>query len=218
MTPPKADGEQITALGSKPLSSIYMAWMRALAVPCLVVLAGTAVARASAQDLSQFMGSSPPCAPGTTATPALAPDGTFKAGAPLRAVLADPAAGPSLTLTGTISGLRCGRIAGAEIDMWQADASGRYDMRGYTLRGRQITDKDGGYRFVTIVPGTAGRRARHVSLRVRVAGHPDLFTEAFFPDDPARARDPRFREELLLHLLRAPDGSRAATFDIWLDM
>ncbi len=47
----------------------------------------------------------------------------------------------------------CGRpVAGALLDVWQADAAGDYDTRGFVLRGHQFTGADGGYRLRTIAP------------------------------------------------------------------
>ena len=50
--------------------------------------ASSLVLAAGPQDLSTFMGSAPPCLPDAKPTPAVAADNTFKAGAPLRPVLA----------------------------------------------------------------------------------------------------------------------------------
>jgi protocatechuate 3,4-dioxygenase beta subunit len=121
-------------------------------------------------------------------------------------------------LTGTVSGIRCGRIAGARVDLWQPDLRGVYDMTGFGLRGYQMTDAQGAYRFLTMVPGTIAGRAKHLSLRVRVKGHPDLFTEIYFPNDPANTRDRRFKKELLLQPKQGSPVEQSATFDILLDM
>jgi protocatechuate 3,4-dioxygenase beta subunit len=183
------------------------------------VLGASGVAVSARQDLSAFMNSAPACLPDATPTPAVAPDGTFKDGAPLRPVLAGPAmAGTRLALSGTVSGIRCGRIAGARVDLWQPDIRGVYDMAGFGLRGYQLTDGQGAYRFDTIVPGAPNGRAKHLSLRVRAKGHPDFFTEIYFPDDPANARDRRFRKELLLQPKQGSGGQQRGVFDVLLDM
>ena len=198
-----------------------MSWTRAIVLGSLVLVVAVQALQARRLPqggLEQFAASAPPCAPGTTATPAVRPDGTFKAGAPVRPVLAGAATpGTRLELSGTVSGLRCGRIAGAVVDLWQPDLRGAYDMVGFALRGQQVTNKNGAYAFTTIVPGASAGRARHLSVRVHVTGHPDLWTEMFFPDDPANARDARFTKELLVQPKHAATG-QAGTFDIWLDM
>ena len=171
------------------------------------------------QDLSVFATSSPPCLPDAAPTPGVAPDGTFKEGAPLRPVLAGPAvAGTRLTLSGTVSGIRCGRISGARVDLWQPDIRGVYDMTGFGLRGYQLTDSQGAYRFETILPGAPNGRAKHLNLRVRVKGHPDFYTEIYFPGDPANARDRRFRKELLMQPKQGSGAEQRGVFDVLLDL
>ena len=169
------------------------------------------------QGLDQFAVSSPPCTPDVKPTPAVPRDASFKPGAPLRTSLIEPGMpGTRLTVTGTVAGLTCGRIGGADLEFWQADSRGVYDRAGFRLRGRQRTDADGRYRLVTIVPAAPPGRAPHLAVHVRVAGKAELWTELFFPDDPRNSRDARFRPELLLKLTRADDG-QAAMFDIMLE-
>ncbi len=175
----------------------------------------------AATSLDAFATGGLDCAPGSVATPAIRPDGTFKAGAPRRTLLLDPGAkGPQLVLTGTLAGLKCGPIKGAVLDFWHPDAAGSYDISGFRYRGSQLTDAQGRFTLTTIVPGAAGGRARHVSVRVAVpplpapTGAPEvvLWTEIFFPGDPQNPRDPRYRPELAM--TKRADG---ATFDIRLD-
>ena len=161
------------------------------------------------------------CAPGTVATPAIRPDGTFRAGAPRRTSLVEPGAnGPRLVLTGTVAGLKCGPIKDAVLDFWHPDAAGSYDISGFRYRGSQLTDAQGRFTLTTIVPGAAGGRAPHLSVRVAVppltapnsAPQVVLWTEIFLPGDARNARDPRYRPELAM-IKRVAD----ATFDIRLD-
>ncbi len=183
-----------------------------------LLLGGPVLAAAGRQGLDQFATAAPPCAPGTQATPAVPRDATYRAGAPVRSALATAGqAGTPLHLDGTVTGLTCGRVEGAQVDLWQADARGVYDTTGFTLRGRQVTDADGRFHFDTIVPGAAGSRAPHLGVRVQVPGKADFSTELFFPDSPRNARDPRFRSELLLTKVRA-DRGQGAIFDIVLDI
>ena len=188
-----------------------------------LVLAGAVgpglVLAAGPQDLSTFMGSAPPCLPDAKPTPSVPADNTFKAGAPLRTDLAAPGTpGTRLWLSGTVSGTKCGRIAGAEVDLWQAGVTGAYDMVGFALRGHQLTAMDGTYGFRTIVPGASAGRAKHLNLRVRVKGHPAFFTEIYFPNDPANTRDRRFKKELLLQPKQALGAEQVAVFDVLLEM
>jgi protocatechuate 3,4-dioxygenase beta subunit len=168
--------------------------------------------------LEQFGGGVVPCAADVSLTPAVAADGTYRPGAPLRASFIEPGVtGSRLTLTGVVAGISCGPIDGADIEFWQPDGRGAYDPRGFRLRGRQRTDTSGRYRLVTIVPGAPSGRAPHLGVRLRVAERAELWTELFFPRDPANRRDPRFRDELLMVVEETPEG-RMARFDFRLNL
>lgn len=182
-------------------------------------LAGVRLLGAAPQGLEQFAVSAPPCKDDVP-TPAVASDGTFKAGAPLRTALVEPGmAGVRLAVSGTVIGLSCGRIKDADVDVWQADASGAYDRAGFRLHGHQRTDKDGRYQVQTIVPGAGGGRAPHINLRVRIAGKADFWTSMYFEGRPENTRDPSFQPVLAVKLLPAPTGSGdTAVFDIVLDL
>lgn len=125
--------------------------------------------------------------------------------------------GVPFTLSGTVTGVSCGRIGGARVDLWQADARGALDVAGFRLRGYQLTDTQGRFAFDTIEPGAIAGRAKRFGVRVQVTGKFDLATELFFPDDPAAPRDARFKKELLLRLVRSRTG-RAGVFDIVLPL
>jgi protocatechuate 3,4-dioxygenase beta subunit len=183
------------------------------------VACGTRV-MAGPQGLDQFMtNTGPPCSADEQTTPSVPADTTYKAGAPMRARLADPGLpGTPLALAGTVTGVTCGRITGATVELWQADASGAYDTAGFRLRGRQVTDADGRFHFDTIVPGRSGTRARHLGLKVVVPGKTTFWTELFFPGDSQNAADPRFKPALLLKMVQAPAGRQAAVFDVILKL
>ena len=99
----------------------------------------------------------------------------------------------------------------ALIEIWQANAAGRYlhvkDQHAapldpnFTGAGRALTDADGRYRFVTIKPGSypwrnhenAWRPAHiHFSL-FGPALATRLVTQMYFPGDPLCAYDPMFQ-------------------------
>jgi protocatechuate 3,4-dioxygenase beta subunit len=96
------------------------------------------------------------------------------------------------------------------IEVWQANAAGRYRHAGdrhpapldphFTGVGRAVTDENGNYRFVTVKPGAypwgnhdnAWRPAHiHFSLFGR-AFTQRLVTQMYFPGDPLFAHDPIF--------------------------
>jgi protocatechuate 3,4-dioxygenase beta subunit len=129
------------------------------------------------------------------------------------------------------------------IEVWQANAAGRYlhewDRHpapldpNFTGAGRCLTDDEGRYRFVTIKPGAypwknhpnAWRPAHiHLSLFGR-AFVQRLVTQMYFPGDPLfgqdpifnSVRDPRARERLICSFdldATEPDWALAYRFDI----
>jgi protocatechuate 3,4-dioxygenase beta subunit len=97
------------------------------------------------------------------------------------------------------------------IEIWQANAAGRYAHRwdrwpapldpNFTGAGRTVTDADGRYTFTTIKPGpypwgnhpNAWRPAHiHFSL-MGPQFHQRLVTQMYFPSDPLFAYDPIFQ-------------------------
>jgi protocatechuate 3,4-dioxygenase beta subunit len=183
--------------------------------------AGGGARRLRAQGgLDQFAVSAPPCGPDTALTAAVPPDASFRAGSPARTSLLEPGLdGRHVVLQGTVSGTRCGRVAEAVVDLWQADSHGVVDLSGNRLRGYQRTNAAGMYRFLTIAPGAAGSRAPHFGLRVRPPGKTDFWTEAFLPDSPGNRRDPRFTPALAAKRSElGPGGADTYLFDIVLDL
>jgi len=190
-----------------------MVFSRRALILSILAVASPLLGRAR-QGLDQFGGSEPPCGPEQKVTPAVTPDGTFRPGSPRRSSLVEAAAsGSRTTVSGTVTGLKCGRIKDAVVDVWQADSQGRLAPSGFALRGHQITDATGHYRFSTIVPGAGSGRAPHLSFRVQVPAKIEFWTEAFFPGNPANPRDARFKPELAMK--KTVDGY---VFDVFLDL
>jgi protocatechuate 3,4-dioxygenase beta subunit len=96
------------------------------------------------------------------------------------------------------------------VEIWQANAAGRYAHRadthaapldpGFSGAGRTVTDGDGRYRFVTIKPGPYPWQNHHNAWRPAHI-HFSLFgrsfltrlvTQMYFPGDPLQAFDPIF--------------------------
>lgn len=94
------------------------------------------------------------------------------------------------------------------IELWQANAAGRYDHPGDTHdapldphfhgEGRVFTDDDGWYSFTSIKPGAYpwrnhfnGWRPNHIHFSLFGAGFAArLITQMYFPGDPLLALDP----------------------------
>lgn len=132
-------------------------------------------------------------------TPAQTEGPYFKAGAPLRSNLAgDDPAGRPLRLRGTVIDTACRPVAGAVVDLWQADSAGGYDLSGFKLRGRQSTASNGVFEFETVVPGLYPGRTRHLHIKIAAPGRRVLTTQLYFPDEPGNARDRIFDPALVM--------------------
>jgi len=126
-------------------------------------------------------------------------------------------------------------IAGAQVEIWQCDANGRYlhpGDRGSRPRdaafqgyGRAVAAADGSYRFRTIRPVSYPGRTPHIHFAVRAPGRTDLVTQMYVAGEPlnerdslyASLRDPRQRDALTVRLEPAngvEDRALAGRFDI----
>ena len=171
--------------------------------------------RADQRGLDQFV-TSPPCKD-EKLTPAVPPQPAFVSTAPARTSLIDQGmTGPRVVVTGHVIGLKCGRIKGARVDVWQAGPKGE-NPPAPMLRGHQITDAEGRYRLETIRPGVPAGRARHLSARVEPPGKPALTTVLFFPGDPANEKDKTFQPQLVMREV-AGAGPGSYAFDFILDL
>ena len=141
-------------------------------------------------------------------------------GAPAQAELCANGSGGSqkLTVSGRVLGTpECAPLAGALVEVWQADARGDYtqvtagkkDDPGCLLRASLTTDAGGRYRFQTIVPGEYPGRPRHIHYRVSAKGHVTLVTQLYFTPERGIAED-------LVVKMAQKDGAFAASFDVTL--
>jgi protocatechuate 3,4-dioxygenase, beta subunit len=143
------------------------------------------------------------------------------------------ARGQPLLLEGVVRGPDGAALAGARVEIWQADDGGIYlhprDTRlaerdaGFQGYGRAVADGAGRYAFRTIRPGLYPGRTPHIHLRATAAdGALALTTQVYFPDSPQNARDgllrrlPAASQELLMARLTPMDGGQRAAFDIFL--
>src|SRR6185295_6125284 len=151
-----------------------------------------------AQGLGQFTTPAVPCGD-VKPTPAAPDEATFKAGAPSKASLVEPGiTGERLVLTVTVSGVICGAIKDARVDIWQVDSQGLYDAKGFRLRGHVLSDAQGVYRIETVLPVAYAQRARHLNAKIQAAGKPTHVTQLFVAGDPKNAKDPQFKPELVI--------------------
>jgi protocatechuate 3,4-dioxygenase beta subunit len=137
----------------------------------------------------------------------------FKPSSPERVELIEPGmAGQPIELVGFVLTRGCKPVAGALIDLWQANDKGEYDNSGFRLRGHQFTDSQGRYRVRTVVPGLYKGRTRHIHVKVQPPGGRVLTTQLYFPGEVMNRKDGLFRKELLVRTAKN-EGWLAGRFD-----
>jgi protocatechuate 3,4-dioxygenase beta subunit len=138
--------------------------------------------------------------------------------------------GQRMILEGRVLGSDGQPLRGQLVEIWQANAAGRYAHevdrhpapldQNFSGAGRCLTDDEGRYRFVTIKPGSypwenhpnAWRPAHiHFSLFGR-AFTERLITQMYFPDDPLFPFDPIFNS------VRDPEARKRMICSFELDL
>jgi len=138
----------------------------------------------------------------------------FREGAPFRAKVTPPLVkGVPLLIRGRVWGFDTKKpLAWATLDIWQADADGRYDnddpnnppAKGvYLNRARVLTDETGYYEYETIHPGPYKTgpdtwRPSHIHYLVRKAGYANLITQLYFKGDRFNAKDEFIKPSLII--------------------
>lgn len=151
--------------------------------------------------------------------------------------------GQRIVVEGRVLGSDGKALAGQLVEIWQANAAGRYAHEvddhdapldpNFSGAGRCLTDGEGRYRFVTIEPGAYpwpnhpnAWRPRHIHFSVFGRALTErLVTQMYFPGDPLfpfdpifnSVRDPRDRERLISRFemeLTEPDWALGFRWDI----
>ncbi|MBD0735618.1 protocatechuate 3,4-dioxygenase subunit beta [Streptomyces sp. CBMA29] len=154
--------------------------------------------------------------------------------------------GERITVSGRVRDRRGRPVAGQLVEIWQANASGRYAHQRdqhpapldphFTGVGRCLTDGQGGYRFTTVKPGAYpwrnhlnAWRPAHIHFSLFGAAFTQrLITQMYFPGDPLfpydpilhSVTDPAARDRLVAaydHGLSTPEWSLGYRWDIVLD-
>ncbi len=167
----------------------------------------------------------------TGGTPRAIEGPLYVAGAPLEKAEArlddgtDP--GEVLIMQGKVLGASGKPLAGAVVDVWHANSRGAYSFfdrsqSAFNNRRRIETDRDGRYRFRSILPagygvppqgatdtlmacmGRHGLRPAHIHFFVSAPGHRHLTTQINIPGDPHLHDDFAFatRDELIPEVVR----------------
>lgn len=121
------------------------------------------------------------------------------------------AQGKVIHLTGHVRNSKGEPVRGARIEIWQANAKGRYDHPGdinpapldpnFQGFGVQVTDAEGRYRFKTIKPAAypinplnpGNVRPPHIHFDV-TGRKGRLMTQMYFPDEPLNEQDIIFKD------------------------
>jgi protocatechuate 3,4-dioxygenase, beta subunit len=142
-------------------------------------------------------------------------------------------------ITGRILDLNGRPVPGARVEIWQCDANGLYhyvrDNRGDQTRdenfqgyGATVTNRSGGYQFLTIKPVSYPGRTPHIHFAVSQSGFERFITQMYVAgearneSDPVLmgVRDPAARARLMVAFRPSsdldPDGL-SGVFDIVLD-
>jgi protocatechuate 3,4-dioxygenase beta subunit len=154
---------------------------------------------------------------------------------PLGGDIAFGAKGNPCWVTGHVRGVDGTPIAGAHIEVWEADEDGFYDVQYpgdvTAARGWLTADADGGYRFWSVLPSAYGipddgpvgellaatsrghMRPAHLHFKVDAPGYRTLITHVFVAGDENLDRDAVFgvKESLVVDFPEhgagtAPDG------------
>ncbi|MEK6437865.1 catechol 1,2-dioxygenase [Pseudonocardia sp. T1-2H] len=150
--------------------------------------------------------------------------------------------GDRLVFAGQVRDLDGAPLAGAEVDIWHADADGYYSgfaphIPDGNLRGVVIADDEGRFEISTVLPapyqiptdGPTGKlitaagwhpwRPAHLHLMVRAEGHRQVTTQLYFhggewvDSDVAKAT----KDELVLSPEKQADGSLRSDYDFVLE-
>ncbi|MGJ8652713.1 MAG: protocatechuate 3,4-dioxygenase [Opitutaceae bacterium] len=108
----------------------------------------------------------------------------------------DQAKGHPVFIIGSVQDPNGNPIEGATVDLWQANAAGRYkhphdpnpapldpNFQGWAI---VQSGKDGAFRFKTIIPGAypaseGWMRPPHIHFKVSMRGYVELTTQLYFP-------------------------------------
>jgi protocatechuate 3,4-dioxygenase beta subunit len=146
------------------------------------------------------------------------------------------AQGQIIRVGGRVLDARGRAVAGARVEIWQANAFGRYHHPGDTSSkmvdpnfqgtGFSIADAAGDYRFMTIKPPAYGvgsfMRTPHIHFRIAPPTGGELVTQMYFAGEALNAqdgvlnqiRDPAARAAVIIVFRSQGDGALSGTFDI----
>lgn len=156
--------------------------------------------------------------------------------------IANGAKGEPCLVSGTVKGLDGTPVSGAEMEVWQADAEGFYDVQypgleQHQARGVFKSQADGGFEFRTVVAqaypipvdGPVGEllrvtgrqpwRPAHLHFMIKAPGYEPLVTHVFRNGDAYLDSDAVFgvRQTLVADWVEQSDGSYTLSYDFVLN-
>jgi len=115
-------------------------------------------------------------------------------------ILAHRPQGKVIRVFGRFLDSTCAPVPSLIVEVWQANAHGRYrhplDQSDRPLDpqfdgfARIRTTDEGQYNLVTVKPGARSPRAPHLRLTIFASGIDRIATQIFFEDEPLNASDP----------------------------
>jgi len=156
--------------------------------------------------------------------------------------IANGAVGEPCLVRGTVKDRNGAPIAGAVLEVWQADAAGNYDVQypdleTHQARGVLRSQQDGSFEFRTVVAvaypipvdgpvgdllRATGRhpwRPAHLHFMIKAKNYQTLVTHVFRNGDQYLDSDAVFgvRQTLLADWIKQPDGGYTLTYDFVLN-
>jgi len=124
--------------------------------------------------------------------------------------------GQRLIVTGKVLNvMNCKPVQEAVLDIWQTNSTGEYEYKGYNLRGKVVTDKDGNYVLNTVYPvrlqgPNEMTHPSHIHVIVGVPGQPLITTQVYFENQP---KDSGLKDSLIAIPVTAANGTKIAHFN-----
>ena len=120
------------------------------------------------------------------ATQALTEGPYYSTNTPVRTNIAPGEVGTKTKVTITVVDSQCKAVKGARVDIWHANALGKYSavegVSGNFARGTQTTNASGKATFTTIYPGWYPGRTMHIHFKIWKNGS-EVLTSQFFASD-----------------------------------
>jgi len=128
----------------------------------------------------------------------------------------EPVKGEVIEITGRVVQVDGTPLDNLVLEIWQANAEGRYDDPAFFGWGRAATDANGVYRFRTIRPGAPQGRVPHVNFIILFSGLMRHLQTVMFFEGEDNEKDPVFQavERARREKLVALKTSAAWRFDI----